>query len=34
MLVVVRLLLEMPWLELWMTAPILLLLWSTQLTQW
>jgi hypothetical protein len=26
------LLLELPWLELWATAPILLLLWSTQLT--
>jgi hypothetical protein len=25
------LLLELPWLELWVTAPILLLLWSTQL---
>jgi hypothetical protein len=24
------LLLEMPWLELWVTAPILLLLWLTQ----
>jgi hypothetical protein len=26
------LLLELPWLELWAIAPILLLLWSTQLT--
>jgi hypothetical protein len=26
------LLLELPWLELWAMAPILLLLWSTQLT--
>jgi hypothetical protein len=26
------LLLELPWLELWVLAPILLLLWSTQLT--
>jgi hypothetical protein len=25
-------LLELPWLELWAIAPILLLLWSTQLT--
>jgi hypothetical protein len=24
--------LELPWLELWVMAPILLLLWSTQLT--
>jgi hypothetical protein len=26
------LLLELPWLELWVIAPILLLLWSMQLT--
>jgi hypothetical protein len=28
------LLLKLPWLELWAIAPILLLLWSTQLTPW
>jgi hypothetical protein len=28
------LLLELSWLELWVMAPILLLLWSTQLTPW
>jgi hypothetical protein len=32
LLLLLRLLLELPRLELWVTAPILLLLWSTQLS--